>query len=117
MGFLGIPSWSDIKQWVRDTVNSMIDAAIGAWDWIEDLVSDMIAKAMAWLGFPTQNFYVTWDWFETICVTDGLSSIGESYSAGALGAAGLQSDDRFSSNVWRLDSSYVKRPNKTSESD
>ena len=107
MGFLGLPSWGDIKQWVRDEINKIVSGLKSAWDWVEDLVSDMIAKAMAWLGWPTTNYYVTWDWFETICVTDGLSSIGENYDAGALEAAGLQADDRFTSNVWRLDSSYV----------
>lgn len=105
MGF-----WTDPKGWVIDKINQIVNAAIGAMDWISDLISDMIAKAMAWLGVPSQNFYVTWDWFETICVTDGLSSIGENYDAGALDSSTghLQADDRFTKNIWRLDSSYVK---------
>ena len=77
------------------------------WNEMSSWVDEQIAKLMAFLGFPTLNFFVTWDWFETICITDGLSTVGKNYDAGALEAAGLQSDDRFKSNVWRLDSTGV----------
>jgi len=86
----------DSLEWIQDT-----------WDDLTSWVDKQIAKLMAWLGFPTLNFFVTWDWFETICITDGLSTVGKNYKAGALDASGLQSDNRFSSNVWRLDSTGV----------
>ena len=82
--------------WVKEQYNK-----------VKNWVDEQIAKLMAFLGFPTLNFFVTWDWFETICVTDGLSTVGKDYEAGALEASGLQADDRFSKNVWRLDSTGV----------
>jgi hypothetical protein len=65
---------------------------------------------MAFLGYPTLNFFVTYDWFETVCVTEGLSTIGESYKASNLGGLGLQENDRFDKQVWRLDSTGVFLP-------
>ena len=105
--------WDDwsiegIKDWVRGAINDAIAGISSVTDAVKDFIQTAIAKAMAMLGWPTQNYYVTWDWFETICITDGLSTIGENYEAGALEAAGLQADDRFSNYIWRLDSSNVK---------
>jgi len=82
--------------WVKEQYNA-----------VKNWVDEQIAKLMAFLGFPTLNFFVTWDWFETICITDGLSTIGKDYASGALEASGLQADDRFKKNVWRLDSTGV----------
>ena len=90
-------------EWLYDS----LDWVEKKWNELSSWVDEQIAKLMAFLGFPTLNFFVTWDWFETICITDGLSTVGKNYDAGALEAAGLQSDDRFSKNVWRLDSTGV----------
>ena len=89
--------------WLFDSLDRIDEK----WNEMSSWVDEQIAKLMAFLGFPTLNFFVTWDWFETICITDGLSTVGKNYDAGALEAAGLQSDDRFKSNVWRLDSTGV----------
>ena len=75
-------------------------------------VEDKIAYLLALMGRPTTNFYVTWDWFETICVTEGLTTRGKNYNAEDVAGTGLSADNRFKNAVWRLDSSgvYLPRP-------
>ena len=90
-------------EWMFEAIDWVKEKAAELKNWVDE----QIAKLMAFLGFPTLNFFVTWDWFETICITDGLSTVGKDYKSGALESSGLQSDDRFKSNVWRLDSTGV----------
>jgi len=103
--FLGISMTVHIGPWTVD-LGMIGDAIESATDWVQE----KIAQLMAMLGFPTINYFVTWDWFETVCITEGLSTIGKSYSATGLSGTGLQSGDRFSKNAWRLDSSDVFLP-------
>ena len=107
-------NWSlgDLKSKVMGWVGDISAGATEMWNKIEDAV----ARIMAFLGTPQQNFYVTWDWFETICITDGLSVIAKDYEAKALGSKSgtLQADNRFNKQVWRLDSSDVKLSMKES---
>jgi murein DD-endopeptidase MepM/ murein hydrolase activator NlpD len=67
------------------------------------------------LGNPQKNHYVTYDWFESICITSGLSTEGEAWKKGDSDGLGkfineksVQADGRFSNRIWFLNSAGVK---------
>ena len=92
--------------WACKLIN---DATQGISDFIDQLMA-LWDKIRVFFGAPTVNYYVTWEWFESICITSGLSTVGENYKDDAREAIGVQKDGYFDKFIWRLDSSDTKLP-------
>jgi len=88
----------------------MINDALQSLSDLIDAIKKLWDKIKVFFGAPTTNYYVTWEWFETICVTSGLSIMGDNYSDTSRGALGVQKDSYFDNMLWRLDSSDTVLP-------
>ena len=77
--------------WACKLIN---DATQGISDFIDQLMA-LWDKIRVFFGAPTVNYYVTWEWFESICITSGLSTVGENYKDDAREAIGVQKDGYF----------------------
>lgn len=66
-------------------------------------------------GAAKENFYVTWDWWESYCITSGLAPQGANFTPNAAAAKGsIKNQGKFGKHVWWLDSSdvYVQKRDK-----